>query len=64
MGVTGHVDLVINGKMKEEVAIQNFKSHKNHQNQIKRQKELMKSNIECRRRINIATKDPLYEANR
>lgn len=48
MGVTGHVTLVINGKMKEEVAIQNFKSHKDHQNQIKHQKEMMKANIECR----------------
>ncbi len=50
-GVTGHVNLVINGKMKEGVAIHNFKSHKKHQNQIKLQKEMMKSNIECRNKI-------------
>ena len=49
-GIMGHVNLVINGKMKEEVAIQNFKTHKDHQKEIQYQRSMVKANEECRRK--------------
>jgi hypothetical protein len=49
-GIMGHVNLVINGKMKEEVAIQNLKTHKDHQREIKHQKSMIKANEECRKK--------------
>ena len=51
MGVTGHVNLVINGKMKEEVAIHQLKSHKDHKREIEYQREMAKANEECLKKI-------------
>jgi|TARA_R110000824_G_scaffold396628_1_gene598344 hypothetical protein len=50
-GVTGNVSLVINRRMKEEVAINNLKTHKDHLKEMKHQGEMIKSNIECRKKI-------------
>ena len=60
------VSEVLNGCVTEEKAIAILQTDNA---ELRRQKELMKSNIECRKKIgwkqiNIDEKDPLYEFNR
>lgn len=59
-GVAGHVDLVLKGKMKEEVAIYNLQSHKDHQREIKHQKSMIKANEECRKKTEKKVKSEKY----
>ena len=53
------VSQVLNGKMTEEKAISTLQRSST---ELKRQQELYKSNIEYRRKMNIGTKDPLYNS--
>ena len=57
--VTICVGMVLNGKMTEEKAISTLQRATT---ELKRQQEMYKSNVECRRKINIDTKDPLYKS--
>ena len=50
-GLTKLVGEVINGTTKEEVAIQRLKTNEDHKLELKHQKTMMKSNIECREKI-------------
>lgn len=57
---------VLDGVISENKAIQSLQTDNT---ELRRQKELMQSNIECRKKIgwkqiNIDKKDPLYEVNR
>ena len=55
------VQKVLYGDLNEDQAIAILKSQGN---ELRRQKEMAKSNWECRKKINIDKKDPLYEFNR
>ena len=66
--VTICVSLVLDGKMTENKAIATLQGA---ETELKRQRELYKSNIECRKKIekstnniNINTKDALYAYNK
>ena len=59
--VTICVGMVLNGKMTEDKAINTLQRAGN---ELRRQKEMYQSNIECRKKININTKDPLYAHNK
>ena len=50
-GVTANVNEVINGRSKEDWVMQIMKTDEDHKSQIEKQKSLMKSNIECRKKI-------------
>ena len=52
---------VLDGNVTEDKAIAWLQKD---DNELRRQKEMAKSNWECRRKINIDTKDPLYEFNK
>ena len=62
--VTICVSMVLNSKMTEEKAISTLQGATT---ELKRQQEMYKSNVECRKKIgwkqiNIDTKDPLYKS--
>ena len=73
--VSDMVNRVLNGVMSEDKAIQSLQKD---DNELRRQKEMYKSNIECRKKIsktttpytkplkqiNIDAKDPLYAYNK
>ena len=50
-GVTANVNEVINGRSKEDWVIQIMKTDEDHQFEIRRQKDMMKANVECRKKI-------------
>ena len=50
-GVTANVGEVINGRSKEDWVIQIMKTDEDHQFEIRRQKDMMKANVECRKKI-------------
>ena len=50
-GVTANVAQVLCGKAKEDWIMQSMKTDEEHQFEIRRQKDMMKSNIECRKKI-------------
>jgi hypothetical protein len=50
-GVTANVAQVLCGKAKEDWIIQIMKTDEDHKSQSEKQKSLMKSNIECRKKI-------------
>ena len=60
------VGMILDGRITEEKAIATLQKN---DNELRRQKEMYQSNVECRKKIgwkqiNIDTKDPLYEFNR
>lgn len=55
------VAMVLDGRMSENKAIFTLQRA---ETELKRQKEMYKSNIECRKKININTKDSLYAYNK
>lgn len=50
-GIMGNVNEVINGRSKEDWVMQIMKTNEDHKLEIKRQKNMMQSNIECRKKI-------------
>jgi len=50
-GVTANVNEVINGRSKEDWVMQIMKTNEDHQFEIRRQKDMMKANVECRKKI-------------
>jgi hypothetical protein len=50
-GVTANVAQVLCGKAKEDWIMQIMKTDEDHKSQSEKQKSLMKSNIECRKKI-------------
>jgi hypothetical protein len=55
-GVMANVSEVINGKSKEDWVIQILKTNEDHQSEIRYQKSMVKSNIECRKKIGAEIK--------
>jgi hypothetical protein len=55
-GLTKLVAEVLSGKIKEEIAIYQLKTNSDHQCEIKYQKTMVKSNIECRKKIGAKIK--------
>ena len=55
------VAMVLDGKMTENKAISTLQGAGN---ELRRQKEMYKSDVEYRKKTNIDTKDPLYACNK
>lgn len=55
------VAMVLDGRMTENKAITTLQGASN---ELRRQREMYKSDVECRKKITINTKDPLYAYNK